>query len=87
LRVSFVAEGVFHNFIAVSPVKIHSGALVSKAARTLGPTESAQVLGLDLSDFFVSSKPGNYRVELPSEALRDEDHKPGVLAGSFKLAP
>jgi len=87
LRVSFVAEGVFHDFIAVAPVKIHSGALVSNAARTLGPTESAHVLRLDLGDFFMIRKPGNYRVELRSGALRDEDGKPGVLAGTFAHAP
>jgi hypothetical protein len=87
LRGSFVAEGVLHDFIAVAPVKIHSGALVSTAARTLGPTESAQVLGLDLGDFFLISKPRTCRVELGMEALRGDDRKPGVLAGTFTLAP
>ena len=58
----------------------------SKAARTLGPTESAEVLKVDLGDFFLISKPGNYRVEMRSESLRCEDGKPGVLAGSFALA-
>ena len=78
---------MFHDFIAAAPLKIHSGALESSAARTLGPTESAEVLRLDLGDFSLISKPGSYRVELRSESLRGEDGKPGVLAETFTLAP
>jgi hypothetical protein len=87
LRVSSVAEDVSLDFIAVAPLKIHSGALVSNAAGTLGPNESAEVLRLDLGEYFVISKPENYRVELRSELLGGENGKPGVLAGSFTLAP
>ena len=29
----------------------------------------------------------NYRVELRSESLREQHGKPGVLAGTFTLAP
>jgi len=59
----------------------------SSAARTLGPTESAQVLKVDLGDLFPISNPGTYRVEMRMEALRGEDGKPGMLAGTFTLAP
>ncbi|MGA7500022.1 MAG: hypothetical protein WBX00_25105 [Isosphaeraceae bacterium] len=45
------------------------------------------MLRLELGDLFVISKPGNYRVELRSELLGGEDGKPGVLAGTFTLAP
>jgi len=57
------------------------------AARTFGLTESTEVLGLDLGDFFRISKTGKYRVEFRSESLRDEEGKPGVLAGTFTLVP
>ena len=42
---------------------------------------------MDLGDFFLIGKPGNYRVELHAESLSAEDGNPGVLAGSFTLAP
>ena len=42
---------------------------------------------LDLAEFFVISKPGNYRVELRSEGLQDEDGKPGIVAGTIQVVP
>ena len=44
-----------------------------------GPTESAEVLRLDLGDFSLISKPGSYRVELSSESLRGEEASPACL--------
>jgi hypothetical protein len=45
------------------------------------------LLKVDLGDFFLISKPANYRVELHAERLLDEEGKAGVLPGTFTLAP
>ena len=59
----------------------------SEAVRTLQPTETAEVLRLDLRDLFDLDRPGRYLVEVALEDVRTEEGKPARISADFNLKP
>jgi hypothetical protein len=57
----------------------------SSASRTLDPTGTAEVLGLDLRDLFALDRPGRYRVEIALDGIRTEEGSPARVSADFTL--
>jgi hypothetical protein len=57
----------------------------SDAARALAPTETAEVLRLDLRDLFELDRPGRYRVDVALDDIPAEKGKPGLTSAPFTL--
>ncbi len=57
----------------------------SDAVRTLAPTETAEVLRLDLRDLFELNRPGRYRVDVALDDIPTEKGKPRLTSARFVL--